>query len=125
MKIYKDGVWTIFKEWRRKTYEKQKLIRNIDYLKNNCIPKGFTKYKMTYINEEVRKKYTELNNNVVSDYLPLLIEWINSNTTVLGTEIEYLESELRQVASESDYLELRNISFKEQERINKSSIDKQ
>ena len=80
---------------------------------------------MTYINEEVRKKYTELNNNVVSDYLPLLIEWINSNTTVLGTEIEYLESELRQVVSESDYLELRNISFKEQERINKSSIDKQ
>ena len=68
---------------------------------------------MTYINEEVRKKYTELNNNVVSDYLPLLIEWINSNTTVLGTEIEYLESELRQVVSESDYLELRNISFKE------------
>ena len=80
---------------------------------------------MTYINEEVRKKYTELNNNVVSDYLPLLIEWVNSNTTVLGTEIEYLESELRQVVSESDYLELRNISFKEQERINKSSIDKQ
>ena len=80
---------------------------------------------MTYINEEVRKKCTELNNNVVSDYLPLLIEWINSNTTVLGTEIEYLESELRQVVSESDYLELRNISFKEQERINKSSIDKQ
>ena len=125
MKKYKDEVWTIFKEWRRKTHEKQRLIRNIDYLKNNCIPKGFTKNKMTYINEEVRKKYTELNNNVVSDYLPLLIEWVNSNTTVLGTEIEYLESELRQVASESDYLELRNISFKEQERINKSSIDKQ
>ena len=80
---------------------------------------------MTYINKEVRKKYTELNNNVVSDYLPLLIEWVNSNTTVLGTEIEYLESELRQVASESDCFELRNVSFKEQERINKSSIDKQ
>ena len=58
MKKYKDEVWTIFKEWRRKTHEKQRLIRNIDYLKNNCIPKGFTKNKMTYINEEVRKKYT-------------------------------------------------------------------
>ena len=130
MKNYKHEVWIIFKEWRRKTHKNQRYIRNIDYLQeclqNNCIPKRFnTQNKTTYIYEDLRKKYTELNHNVVSDYLPLLIEWINSNITVLGTKIEYLESQLRRVASESDHLELRNMLLKEQERINRRSRNKQ
>ena len=83
---------TIFKEWRIKTHTKQKYFRHIDYpqecLKNHSIAKGFnTRNKTTYIDEEIRKKNTELNNNTVADYLPLLIEWINSNISVLGTEI--------------------------------------
>ena len=40
-------------------------------------------------------------------------------------EIEFLESELRSVTSESDYLQVRNILFKEQEWIDKRSINKQ
>ena len=85
-------------------------------LQNNCIRKGFnTKSKTTYIDEDLRKKYTELNNNTILEYLPLLIELINSNIAVLGIEIEFLESELRSVTSESDYLQVRNILFKEQE----------
>ena len=36
-----------------------------------------------------------------------------------------MESQLRRVASESDYLELRNMLFKEQERINRRSRNKQ
>ena len=91
-----------------------------EFLKNKCIPKVFnTKNKTTWIYEELRKKYSELNSNSASDYLPLLIEWLNSDSTVLGTEVEFLESALRRIASESDYLELRNILFKEHERINK------
>ena len=120
MKKYKDEVWKIFKEWRRKTHKKQSYLINIYYLEeclqNNCIRKGFnTKSKTTYIDEDLRKKYTELNNNTILEYLPLLIELINSNIAVLGMEIEFLKSELRSVTSESDYLQVRNILFKEQE----------
>ena len=66
---------------------------HIDYLQeclqNNCIPKRFnTKNKTTYTDEDLRKKYTELNHNAIPNYLPLLIEWINSNITDLGTDIE-------------------------------------
>ena len=51
--------------------------------------------------------------SAVTDYLPLLIDWINDNITILNKEIEYQDSELKWVAIESDYLELQNILITE------------
>ena len=114
MKKYKHEVWTIFKELRKKTHKKGRYTRNVNYLQEclqrNCIPKVLnTKNKTTYIDEELRNKYTELNKSAVTDYLPLLIDWINDNITILNKEIEYRDSELKRVAIESYYLELQNI----------------
>ena len=130
MKKCKHEVWTIFKELRKKTHKKGRYTRNVNYLREclqrNCIPKGLnTKNKATYIDEELRNKYTELNKSAITDYLPLLIDWINDNITILNKEIEYRDRELKRVAIESDYLELQNILITEDKRINQKSVDKQ
>ena len=70
------------------------------------------KTKAIYIDEDVRRKYIELNNSGVTDDFQLLIDWISSNITVIGTDTEYQESEL-------------SILFKEQEWNNNSSRNKQ
>ena len=130
MKKYKHEIWTIFKELRKKTHKKGRYTRNVNYLREclqrNCIPKGLnTKNKTTYIDEELGNTYTELHKSAVTDYLPLLIYWINDNITILNKEIEYRDGELKRVAIESDYLELQNILITEDKRINQKSVDKQ
>ena len=102
MKKYKHEIWTIFKELRKKTHKKERYIRNVNYLHEclqcNCIPKGFnTKNKTTYIDEDLKKKYAELNNSAIKDYLLLLIDWVNSKITILNREIESWDSELKPV----------------------------
>ena len=56
------------------------------------------KTKAIYIDEDVRRKYIELNISAVTDDFQLLIDWISSNTTV----IEYQESELSILFTEQE-----------------------
>ena len=104
-------VWTEFKNWRKFARKLERFTGHLSYLErclqSGGLPQGFKlKNKITYTDEDLRKKCQELNDIAARKSLPIIKSWLYEEIAVLQVKVFSAENMVWQVAGETLYIDL-------------------